>query len=126
MEKLNERVLKWSNDPKNIEKVRESCPFNVVTHGAMGFAFGGLLGMFLASMSAGGTSPEAHLLNPTASPSASLPLRMQVRHALTDLVKRSWSSAKNFGTIAALYSGSECIIEGVTWNSIQMVYNNCM
>ena len=115
MEQLNERLVKWSNDPKNIEKVRESCPFNVGTHGAMGFAFGGLLGMFLASMSAGGTSPEAQLLNPTsiATDSTSLPLKMQVRHALTDMFKRSWSSAKSFGTIAALYSGSECVIEGV-------------
>lgn len=118
MDGLNERITKWSNDPRNIESVRESCPFNVVTHGAMGFVFGGFFGMFLASMSAGGTSPEAQLLNPTALASAdinSLPLRMQVRHALTDLFKRSWSSAKNFGTIAALYSGSECIIEGVTY-----------
>lgn len=116
MEQLGERLARWSNDPNNIEKVRESCPFNVVTHGAMGFAFGGFLGMFLASMSAGGTSPESQLLNPTAVGAAetSLPLRMQIRHALTDMVKRSWSSARNFGTIAALYSGSECIIEGVS------------
>lgn len=112
MDQFGERLARWSNDPKNIEKVRESCPFNVVTHGAMGFAFGGFLGMFLASMSAGGTSPESQLINPTAT-ETTLPLRMQVRHALTDMVKRSWSSAKNFGTIAALYSGSECIIEGV-------------
>lgn len=113
MDQFGERLTKWSNDPKNIEKVRESCPFNVVLHGAMGFGFGGLIGMFLASMSAGGTSPEAQLLNPTATTVESIPIRMQVRHALTDLFKRSWSSAKNFGTIAALYSGSECIIEGV-------------
>ena len=115
MDQFNERLVKWSNDPKNIEKVRESCPFNVVTHGAMGFAFGGFLGMFLASMSAGGTSPEAQLLNPSAiaTDTTALPLRIQVRHALTDMFKRSWSSAKNFGTIAALYSGSECIVEGV-------------
>lgn len=115
MDQLGERLARWSNDPNNIEQVRESCPFNVVTHGAMGFAFGGFLGMFLASMSAGGTSPESQLLNrsTTGAAEATLPLRLQVRHALTDLVKKSWSSAKNFGTIAALYSGSECIIEGV-------------
>lgn len=114
MDQFNEKIAKWSNDPRNIEKVRESCPFNVVTHGAMGFAFGGFLGMFLASMSAGGTSPEAQLLNPTSISAETVPIRMQVRHALTDMIKRSWSSAKNFGLIAALYSGSECIIEGVT------------
>lgn len=114
MDRLNEKIVEWSNNPKNVEKVRESCPFNVVTHGAMGFAFGGFLGMFLASMSAGGTSPEAQLLNPSMTPAEAVPLRIQVRHALTDMFKKSWSSAKNFGTIAALYSGSECIIEGVT------------
>ena len=125
MDQFNERFAKWSNDPRNIEKVRESCPFNVVTHGVMGFAFGGFLGMFLASMSAGGTSPEARLLNPIANAAESIPIRMQVRHALTDLVKRSWSSAKNFGIIASLYSGSECIIEGVSEaNNINEFYFN--
>ena len=113
MNQFNEKIIRWSNDPKNIEKVRESCPFNILTHGAMGFAFGGFLGMFLASMSAGGTSPEGQLLNPTVTSSEVIPIRMQVRNALIDMIKRSWSSAKNFGKIAALYSGSECIIEGV-------------
>lgn len=115
MDQFGERFAKWSSDPRNIEKVRESCPFNVLTHGAMGFAFGGFLGMFLASMSAGGTSPEAQFMNPTtATVAESIPIRSQVRLALTDMAKRTWSSAKNFGTIAALYSGSECIIEGVS------------
>jgi import inner membrane translocase subunit TIM22 len=113
MERFNERLSAWANDPRNVESIRESCPFNVVTHGAMGFAFGGFLGMFLASMSAGGTSPESQLLNPSKVLTEAIPLRLQVRHALTDLIKKSWSSAKNFGTIAALYSGSECIVEGV-------------
>ena len=113
MEQFGERLARWSNDPKNIEKVRESCPFNVLTHGVMGFGFGGFLGMFMASMSAGGTSPESQLLNLNPTTAESVPLRIQVRHAMTDLVKKSWSSAKNFGTIAAIYSGSECIIEGV-------------
>ena len=122
MDQFNERFAKWSNDPRNIEKVRESCPFNVVTHGVMGFAFGGFLGMFLASMSAGGTSPEAQLLNPIASAAESIPIRIQVRYALADLVKRSWSSAKNFGIIASLYSGSECIIEGVSEANITQFY----
>ena len=125
MDQIGEKLTKWSNDPKNIENVRESCPFIVVTHGVMGFAFGGLIGMFLASMSAGGTSPESQLLNPSASASTSIPLRMQVRHALTDMFKRSWSSAKNFGVIASLYSGSECIIEGVYTGYIYILSISC-
>ncbi len=110
----NAKIMEWSSDPRNIEKVRDSCPFHVVSHGVMGFGFGGFLGMFLASMSAGGTAPEARLLNPSLAETPALPLRMQVKHALGDLVKRSWSSAKNFGMIAAIYSGSECVIEGVS------------
>lgn len=124
MDQFNEKIAKWSNDPRNIEKVRESCPFSVITHGAMGFAFGGFLGMFLASMSAGGTSPESQLLNPTVTSAEAIPIRIQVRHALTDMVKRSWSSAKNFGTIAALYSGSECIIEGVSQSRYVIFYTH--
>lgn len=117
MEQFTEKLTKWSNNPKNIENIRESCLFNVLSHGGMGFAFGGFLGMFLASMSAGGTSPETQLFSPNASninnTVETLPLRIQIRHALKDMTKRTWSSAKNFGAIAALYSGSECIIEGV-------------
>lgn len=110
---LNAKILEWSSDQRNIERLRDSCPFHVASHGAMGFAFGGFLGLFLASMSAAGTSPEARLLNPTLAEPVAMPVRLQVKHALTDLVKRSWSSAKNFGMIAAIYSGSECVIEGV-------------
>ena len=114
MDEIGEKLGKWANNPQNIEKVRESCPFNVLMHSTMGFAFGGLLGMFLASMSAGGTSPEAQLLSHNVDTSVkAIPLKLQVRHDLTDLVKKSWGSAKNFAAIAALYSGSECIIEGV-------------
>lgn len=113
MDNLNAKILEWSSDSRNIERLRESCPFHVASHGIMGFGFGGFLGLFLASMSAGGTSPEARLLNPTLAEPVALPVRLQVKQALSDLVKRGWGSAKNFGLIAAIYSGSECIIEGV-------------
>lgn len=43
---------------------------------------------------------------------ADLPLRQQVRHGLKDMGARSFSSAKNFGIVGALYSGIECCIEG--------------
>ena len=115
IERLTEQVAAWSSNPRNIEELRESCPFHVALHGTMGFGFGAMLGMFMASMSAGGTSPEARLLSGAATDGiAALPMRMQVKMAMGDLVKRSWSSAKNFGLIAAIYSGSECVIEGVT------------
>lgn len=111
-----QRLAAWASNAQNIEQLRESCPFHMATHGVMGGVFGGFLGMFLASMSAGGTTPEARLLSPTTlTPEISaLPIKTQVRLALSDLAKRSWSSARNFGKIAAIYSGSECVIEGVS------------
>lgn len=39
--------------------------------------------------------------------------RQQFKLVASDMASRTWSSAKNFGLIAALYSGSECVIEGV-------------
>lgn len=42
-----------------------------------------------------------------------LPWRQQVRAGFKDMGARSWSSAKNFGLVGALYSGSECCIEGL-------------
>lgn len=38
--------------------------------------------------------------------------REQLKHGFKDMGSRSFSSAKNFGKIGALFAGSECIIEG--------------
>jgi import inner membrane translocase subunit TIM22 len=111
-----ERLNQWASDPRNIEAAREACPTHVLMHGTMGFAFGGFLGMFLASMSGGAGAPEARLLSGSsglASDISTLPIKTQMRMALSDMAVRSWSSAKNFGKIAAIFSGAECIIEGV-------------
>jgi mitochondrial import inner membrane translocase subunit TIM22 len=79
----------------------------------VGFFFGGFLGLFLASFSLSG--PEQSLLtNQLAGGQVST--REQVRLALGDMGKRTWSSAKSFGKIAAIYSGTECVIEGVRTN----------
>lgn len=44
---------------------------------------------------------------------ADLPWKEQVRRGFKDMGQRSWSSAKNFGVVGALYSGTECCIEGL-------------
>lgn len=36
-----------------------------------------------------------------------------MRRGFKDMRARSWSSAKNFGIVGALYSGTECCIEGL-------------
>ncbi len=50
--------------------------------------------------------------NPTAAKIVSLPLREQLKQGFKDLGSRSFSSAKNFGKVGAIYSGTECCIEG--------------
>ena len=43
---------------------------------------------------------------------ASLPLRQQLKAGLRDMGARSFSSAKNFGKVGAIFAGTECCIEG--------------
>lgn len=47
-----------------------------------------------------------------ATPVSSLPLRRQLAIGFKDMGARSWSTAKNFGTVGLLFSGIECGIEG--------------
>jgi import inner membrane translocase subunit TIM22 len=89
----------------------ESCPVKMAMAGGMGFGLGGLFGLFMASMrydtpmsSAGGVAGSATA--PT------VPMREQLRAGFKDMGKSSWASAKNFGYIGGVYSGSECVIEG--------------
>ena len=42
-----------------------------------------------------------------------LPLREQLRRGFKDMGIRSYSSAKNFAMVGALFAGTECCIEGV-------------
>lgn len=42
-----------------------------------------------------------------------LPLREQLRRGFRDMGSRSFSSAKNFGLVGAMFAGTECCIEGV-------------
>ena len=44
---------------------------------------------------------------------ANLPMREQLRRGLKDMGGRSYSSAKNFGIVGAVFAGTECCIEGV-------------
>lgn len=52
-------------------------------------------------------------LTPQGRAISDLPWREQVRRGFKDMGSRSWSSAKNFGIVGALYSGTECCIEGL-------------
>jgi import inner membrane translocase subunit TIM22 len=86
----------------------ESCPFKTVLSGAAGFALGGVFGLFMASM-----SYDTPLSGPNAGTAlSSLPLKQQLKVGFKDMGARSWTSAKNFGLVGAVFSGTECCIEG--------------
>jgi import inner membrane translocase subunit TIM22 len=51
-------------------------------------------------------------LTPQGQAIANLPLKEQLRKGLKDMGSRSYSSAKNFGLVGAIFSGTECCIEG--------------
>lgn len=85
----------------------ESCPMKTAISGTMGFALGGAFGLFMASMSYDSS------LTPQGREISNLPWRQQLRHGFKDMGARSYSSAKNFGIVGALYSGTECCIEGL-------------
>ena len=50
-----------------------------------------------------------------------LPLREQLRRGFKDMGTRSYSSAKNFAMVGAIFSGTECCIEGVSESSSRVV-----
>lgn len=52
-------------------------------------------------------------LTPQGQQLANLPMREQLRRGFKDMGSRSFSSAKNFGMIGAMFAGTECVIEGV-------------
>ncbi|EPE02308.1 mitochondrial import inner membrane translocase subunit tim-22 [Ophiostoma piceae UAMH 11346] len=94
------------NDPtvKMVQGAMESCYVKTVMSGVVGFGLGGVFGLFMASSA---------ILNPTYAALSNLPLREQLRQGFRDMGSRSWSTAKNFGTVGALFSGIECGIEGL-------------
>ncbi|OAG04773.1 mitochondrial import inner membrane translocase, subunit Tim17/22 [Paraphaeosphaeria sporulosa] len=56
-------------------------------------------------------------------PLTDLPLRQQLKHGLRDMYRSSLSSGKNFAKVGAIFSGTECAIEGLRakndlWNGV--------
>lgn len=109
----------------------ESCYAKTAMSGVAGFGLGGLFGIFMASVRPLPPSPPHptstntfpptqmaydtpfHTAGATQTPVSSLPWRQQVRIGFKDMGARSFSTAKNFGTVGALFSGIECGIEGL-------------
>src|ERR1700712_451154 len=49
---------------------------------------------------------------PGSIATSDLPMRTQLKLGLKDMGKQSFSSAKNFGKVGAIFAGTECCIEG--------------
>lgn len=86
----------------------QSCPGKTVTAGVMGFGLGGVFGLFMSSMSYD-TAMGINEVNKVSH----LPFKQQMKIQFTDMGKRSWASARNFGKIGAIYSGVECCVESL-------------
>lgn len=86
----------------------QSCPGKTTMAGVSGFGLGGFFGLFMASMAYDvpvGTDSVKHI--------SDLPFKQQMKLQFTDMGRRAWSSAKNFGYIGLVYSGVECSIESL-------------
>ncbi|CUM65768.1 uncharacterized protein PRCAT00003416001 [Priceomyces carsonii] len=93
---------------KKMIEFMQSCPGKTAMAGGSGFFLGGFFGLFMASMAYDvpvGTSGVTSI--------SQLPLKEQMKLQFSDMGKRSWSSAKNFGYIGFVFSGVECSIESL-------------
>lgn len=114
-----------------MQAAMESCPGKTVVSGVMGFGLGGVFGLFMSSV-----CPHPPILfpprltrtlkltlaqqmrydsayTPQGAAISQLPIRQQLRTGFKEMGKASWSSAKNFGLVGAIFSGTECCIEGL-------------
>ncbi|KAF4580294.1 Mitochondrial import inner membrane translocase subunit tim-22 [Ophiocordyceps camponoti-floridani] len=103
-----------SQDPsvRAVQAAMESCLGKSIMSGVMGFGMGGLFGMFMASMSYD-TPFGSPITNAAGQNLSDMPLRKQLKLGLKDMGSRSYSMAKNFGKVGALFAGIECGIEGL-------------
>ncbi|MCJ1258033.1 Mitochondrial import inner membrane translocase subunit tim22 [Lignoscripta atroalba] len=91
---------------KTMQAAMESCAAKTVMSGGAGFVLGGAFGLFMSSMSY--DTP----LSAQGQQLTDLPIREQLRRGFKDMGVRSYSSAKNFALVGAIFAGTECCIEG--------------
>jgi hypothetical protein len=73
----------------------------VVSGAGTGFGLGGAFGFIM-----GGVNTNPALMNED-------PTKLKFRDVMRATGRQSWSYARNFGMVGALYAGSECVIESV-------------
>ncbi|KAL2915386.1 Mitochondrial import inner membrane translocase subunit tim22 [Polyrhizophydium stewartii] len=93
--------------------VAESCPGRTVASGVIGFGAGAAIGVFMSSV-------EWNINDDFLR----LSTREQMRQTLRDMGSRTYSSAKSFAVIGAVFASSECVIE--SFRAKHDIYNNIM
>eukprot|EP01113_Clastostelium_recurvatum_P013969 TRINITY_DN17544_c0_g1_i2.p1 TRINITY_DN17544_c0_g1~~TRINITY_DN17544_c0_g1_i2.p1 ORF type:complete len:174 (-),score=25.13 TRINITY_DN17544_c0_g1_i2:129-599(-) len=102
--------------PHDVEKLMENCLVKSAMGGGAGLALGFGIGVFFSSTQY--DIPAGYENSTTWT---------KVKEGFKATGRQGWSSAKNFGTISVVFSGTECVIEkyrGKTdlWNG---VYAGC-
>ncbi|PVV04164.1 hypothetical protein BB560_001341, partial [Smittium megazygosporum] len=92
------------------DKITGSCLFKTGLSGVAGLGLGAIFGLIMSSIDF--TNP----VNTEAS------TKQQIKETLRDMGQKSYSTAKGFALVAAIYSGSECIIE--SYRARNDIYNS--
>ncbi|KAJ2766643.1 Mitochondrial import inner membrane translocase subunit tim22 [Coemansia nantahalensis] len=87
------------NERAAAASVTDSCAFKAGFSGVAGFGIGAVFGLMLSGIE----------FSAPADTSAST--KQQIRTVFRDMGAKSLASAKNFAIMAAIFSGSECMIE---------------
>ncbi|CAB4384332.1 uncharacterized protein OCT59_021713 [Rhizophagus irregularis] len=99
------------NELKYMQMIQESCLLKIGFSSVGGFAFGGLFGMFMSSFEMASVDPAIY----------EQPMKQQLKATAKDMAHRSFSMAKNFAIVGAIFSGTECAIE--TYRAKNDLYN---
>ncbi|PVU89175.1 hypothetical protein BB561_005504 [Smittium simulii] len=91
------------------EQVTGSCAFKTGLSGVAGLGLGAIFGLIMSSID---------FSNPV---NTNLSTKTQIKETLADMGKKSYSTAKGFAVVAAIYSGSECVIE--SYRARNDIYN---
>lgn len=91
-------------------QVTDSCAFKSAFSGVAGYGIGLLFGLMLSGI---------EFSSPVDTNQST---KHQVKHVLRDMGTKSMSSARNFAIMAAIYSGSECMIE--SYRAKNDIYNS--
>ncbi|DBB07737.1 TPA: hypothetical protein ACH3X3_009158 [Trebouxia sp. C0006] len=91
------------------EDMMNNCGIRTVMSGVMGMGLGLVFGVVMGSMDAGGAGMDGNLAPGVEAQKQTT--RQVFRQMLLTARSRSWTYAKGFGAVGALFAGSECVIE---------------